>query len=105
MIPDFIIALNDIDFTTRAVYSLIYFFTENDKVCMATNSYFANRLHIDLKKVKRAIRELIDKKYIMTQKKNHDNKTRTIMRYDINTIRHYENGAFEGTGISFDYTK
>lgn len=86
----------NLDLTERLIYNLIYNFTEDGKSCFISNQYIANDLQIDISKVKRSLKVLLDKKYITITKYTRGNIKRSINRYDLKTVKNAENGAFEG---------
>ena len=86
----------NLDPTERLIYNLIYNFTQGNKACYISNQYIADDLAIDISKVKRSLKVLVDKKYITITKYTKGNIKRSINRYDIETVRNAERGRFEG---------
>ena len=104
-IDDKILQRTDLDFTEKGIYSLIYLLTDKDRVCCATNEYIAAKLNVDIKKVVRTIKHLVELKLIIIQKKHNNNRTRGIIRYNQRIIYNYENGFFEGLNLTLTYNK
>lgn len=90
----------------KMVYSqIIYYYNNSDNArCYASNKYLSDKLCIPLATVKRTIKSLISKRYLMTSKYKNNSKKRSILKYDKKTINYYEKGVFEGV-FSLDYEK
>lgn len=86
----------NLDFAERGVYNLIYNFTIDGKACYASNQFISKELALDITKVKRALKSLVDKKYITITKYSKGKIKRSINRYDIATVMSAEKGVFEG---------
>ena len=96
----------NLDVEERLIYNLIYNFTdENGRVCYFTNEYIAKELALNLTQVKRSLRALLEKKYIMYVKSYSKKTLRNIMRYDSKIVSRAEKGHYKGLSSYYVYCK
>lgn len=84
----------------RMVYNLIYYYTEKKdgqaKRCTISNKFIAEELGFDISTIKRALNELLEKKYIIFIKYHNNKMKREIMRYDPELVSRERRGHLAG---------